>query len=223
MRNALTVLSIWILALEATPSASAGMIYGVTNLTFDCANLTVRADFSIAAKRFGDGICDSDVQFMVSNAAQTNFLAFSETVSNNTSQTWTDFHIRLGFGSGQNFIPSTSQDGLTFPIAPAPTSSGFNNLTRDSDNLNWDQGSVTNNVTFGFTTAIPNFNTNMPEQAITPCPAGQQAPCYTFTLRETPSVPEPASGLLVGVAAIGMLLFKTPSAVFVTASPRRQV
>jgi hypothetical protein len=185
------------------------MIYGATNLTSDCATVAIRADFSIATKTFADGICDSDVQFMVSNTAQTNFLAFSETVRNNTSQEWTDFHIRLGFGSGQNFIPSTSQDGLTFPIAPAPTSSVFKNLTRDSDNLNWDQGSIANlnNVTFGFTIATPNFNTNMPEQAITPCPAGQQAPCYTFTLRETPSVPEPASGLLVAVAAIGMLLY----------------
>jgi hypothetical protein len=209
MRNLFTTLGIWTVALEAVPSAYAGMIYSVTNLTSGCATLTTRQDNSIASKRFGDGICDSDVQFMVSNTANTTFLAFSETVSNNTSQAWADFHIRLGFGSGQNFIPSNSQDGLTFPNSPASTSNGFNNLTRDSDNLNWDQGSVlANNVSFTFTIAIPNFNTNMPEQAITPCPAGQPAPCYTFTLRETPSVPEPRSALLVGIGAIGMLLFR---------------
>lgn len=209
MRIALNVLSIWTLALNVAPPAHASMIFNVTNLTPNCAQpVNTRQDNSIARKSFFDGICDSDVQFMVSNTAAITFLAFTESVVNLTGQTWIDYHIRLGFGSGQNFISSNPQDGLTFPIAPAPTSDKFINLTRTGDNLSWDQGSVNDNVAFTFTIAIPNFNTSMPEQAITPCPAGQQAPCYTFTLRQTPTVPEPTTFLLVGTGVIGILLFR---------------
>jgi len=68
------------------------------------------------------------VEFVVANSGGTTEYLVTQSLVNNSGQTWTDFHFELGFGVGTDFIRSGDTDGLDFDTPdqdPAPTSSVF--------------------------------------------------------------------------------------------------
>lgn len=207
--------------------ASAGVITAITAFSlpgFSTGSLTVGAaaapnnDNAAAASPNGiayssiflnaGGLGNADIEFAVENSGGTTeyrFFAppFAIPVINNTGQSWTDFHFRLGFGTGAGFIASASSDLLDFdtPDAdPTPVSSVFTSLSHQSDALDWSGATVPSVGPVRFAFAI-----DVPDNLQLVNPSGLNR----FTLRFAPgvaaTVPEPSTTmlLLAGVAGIG--------------------
>jgi hypothetical protein len=103
-------------------------------------------------------ICSMDIVFTVTNSNSPNGLdriLFRETVANTTGQTWLDFHIQLGFGTGTQFTPANC--GVGFVTVPVPTSTQFAVQGVGSNAIDFGGGNpVATGGTVGFT-----FNVNV--------------------------------------------------------------
>ncbi len=107
-----------------------------------------------------------------------------ETVLNSTASDWPGYVMELGFGLGDDFVPSQAGDGLGFAAA---SSADFPNLAM-SENV----------LTFGGATLLSgdsaDFNLTIDLPSSDP---------FTFTLRQYP-VPEPGTLVLLGMALCGL-------------------
>lgn len=215
------ILPLTLLVLAVPIEARAGAILFARNLTPDCGDV-VEVLGIIREKTF-KSVCNLDIQFTVSASGGTRFENVFEKVTNVSGQDWFDYHLELGFDTGANFKINKTPDSLVFGIEPAPTSSAFHTLSRgdNNDSLNWSNGLQRNTsaADYTFTMNIPDFNTALAQGAETECPKSSPAvpvivgPCYVFTLRQTPSIPEPSTMMLLGSGLV---------AVWRTARKRRQ-
>jgi hypothetical protein len=156
-----------------------------------------------------------DIEFNVANTAgpapANNMFSATEyflrdTVTNQTGQDWFDFHFRLGFNVGANFIPSNLVDFLCFdcyagenamgdPVAdfdPVPTSGSFTRLVHGQNEINWSRGVVPNGGATIFTLSldVPNFHAGFPAGVpVIPVSTAFPNGGYRFTLRQIPTVP----------------------------------
>lgn len=72
------------------------------------------------------GIGPVDLVFDVVNSGGTTEYYFKEGVQNSTGLDWTSYHLELGFGTGVDFVKSTSGDGLDFDAPDYNSTVNFN-------------------------------------------------------------------------------------------------
>jgi hypothetical protein len=225
-------------ALGAFHTARAGTIIGIAppsgpglgsvsgNITTGSAN---NDDYQGAAdqnpnqlsleKRF-ENVAYIDVSFSVLDSDGTTEYWVTDTVTNSTTFHWHDFHIELGFGLGDNFVGSGELDFLDFdqptPQNPAPTSDTFATaeLTIDPDVQDYSNGKckIGDICIMGFPIDIPDHTAIPDEYWIRDASSGDVTG-YMFTLRQTPTIAEPATLLLFGIGLAGMATLRRRSAV----------
>jgi len=127
-----------------------------------------------------------DVEFLVTDSGGTTEYVFREGVNNGTGVDWTDYHLVLGYGTGGSFVASGPGDGLDFD-APDEDSvydfGPFTTLTITEDTIDA-EGGVLPYLAF----AEFYFPIDVPDGI------------DSFTVRQLPTIPEPAS---LGLLALG--------------------
>jgi len=159
--------------------------------------------------------------FTVQNSTSGTEYFVTETITNSTGVEWLDYHVALGYLTGDVFSQSGLEDQLDFDTPgrdPAPTSTAFANLSHGANLLEWDGGTVPDggSVTFTFSLDVPNSAECAQVSEGPQCPvlldASGAIVGYAFALRQIPTaeppngrVPEPASLILLasGLAALG--------------------
>ncbi len=138
-------------------------------------------------------------------------IAIDKDVINRTPFRWTDFHMTLGMGFGDNFMESNESDLLFFKPNPPPMekSGAFPNPPMtdepiDPDSLWWGPDPNFPGVPPGGPPAIFWLGINVPASKFEPNPTGGPA-IARFTLRQHATIPEPsglvlAAGLAVAAA-----------------------
>ena len=145
------------------------------------------------------GIGPVDIVFNVTNSGGVSEYLFTEGVFNNTGLNWTAYHIELGFGFDAGFVKSTSGDGLDFdspdfnsPFNFNPGGSLFSSLSVTEDDV-YATGGVMPHLTFAgyfrFTVDVPDGITS-------------------FTVRQSPVVPEPGSFAILSCGVAGLALLR---------------
>jgi len=173
-------------------------------------NECLSANCAAAIKQFS-AIAPIDIVFEVEDSEGTTEHKFFEAVINDTGQRWVDYHLDLGFGSGDQFTrfgPSGAGPNFDTPDRdPTPTSRRFSLLNHTDAALLWSGGFVDPSGDPLF--FVPKFDEltflidvpdsdSLPEQARTE--GG-----YRFTLRQQPSViPEPSSLFLFASGLLGL-------------------
>jgi hypothetical protein len=150
-----------------------------------------------------------DMVFGVTNTSGVTEYDFSEAVLNRTGFKWYDFHILLGFGTGDNFQMSRVADMLDFDLPdknPPPGSDrlGFVPVVHTDDQLAWvgptfvesSTGGRTGFVAFSYSIDVPDYNANIPASARRFDEQGNVVG-YNFTVREIPTIPEPGTFTLI--------------------------
>jgi hypothetical protein len=185
------------------PGASTGAIGPVGSTPApNNDNATSASPNVILYSIFFNSLGTLDVEFIAANSGGTTEYLVPQSLVNNSGQTWTDFHLELGFGVGTAFIRSGDTDGLDFDTPdrdPAPTSSVFTVLDHQPDTLDWSGGSVPSIGGVAFALAI-----DVPDNLSTFHPGALNA----FTLRQFPttaSVSEPGTMLLSTLALGGLV------------------
>lgn len=135
------------------------------------------------------GIGPIDIEFTVVPSGGTTEYSFVEGVQNSTGIDWTSYCMQLGFGVGDDFVPSPSGDGLDFD-APDYNSPFFfepyGGAPFPDVIVNEDLVEASGGVQGGFDYAEPFLFTIDVPDGIT-----------SFTLRQLPKgVPEPSTALL---------------------------
>jgi hypothetical protein len=173
-------------------TTSAAIITGYTVVGNGNGTATVSIinnDIVITGKNF-TSLGPIDITFNLANSGSTNTYVVGEGISNNVAPavTWTDYHEQLGSGTGNNFIPATTNVSFALP----DNNSNFSVMALAPQTIDMSQGTVTpgNTLSVGFDLTVPDqVGTNG----------------TTFTLRQFPSVPEPASLSLLGFGALSLL------------------
>jgi hypothetical protein len=129
-----------------------------------------------------------DILFDTANSGGvTNTYTVAEGIANNVSPaiTWTDYHEQLGSGTGNNFVDLNTPVNFALPDG----NSNFGLMTLGTQSIDMSQGSVApaNTLSVGFDLTVPDSSV------------------ASFTLRQFPSVPEPASLSLLAVGSLGLL------------------
>ena len=142
-------------------------------------------------------------------------ISIDKDVTNNTNLHWTDFHMTVGRGVGDDFVESDEFDWLYFKTEPAPLNKapggfpdpvkGFDDPPMQDepiapDNLWWFADN-TPGVAPGQTTAFW-LGINVPDSMFD---ASTDPSMVTITLREHASIPEPTTFMILGVAAAVLL------------------
>jgi len=148
-------------------------------------------DITSAAKSF-TSIGPLDYSFPATNNGATVTYLVSEGITNNTNQTWTDYHEQLGTGTDGQFVVGDAVKFVT-PADSTYTNPSFPTRTVTGNDLTYTGGSVAPGQAISIT-----FSITVPDVA------GAAGP-VNFTLRQFPTVPEPATFGLLAVGAIGLL------------------
>ena len=135
----------------------------------------------------------------VNKNAVTQIVISEEIITNNTGVAWTDFHMRLLDHGNATFDPSSG-----FSTSP------FDNQMFSSDNTAfWVDGfglgpNGSNASVPSGTQWLPGAGVDGGELVINVV-TQQEAPFTVFTLKETPSIPEPATLWLTAFGAVVLL------------------
>jgi hypothetical protein len=150
------------------------------------------------------GICNLDIVFTVRNSGELRTEDFMESVVNSMGPPWTDFHMRLGFGTGDLFVPMPA-GCVSFKNPTNATSTPFKLDGTSPTGIDWGGGpTLDSNGSFTFALNVPDRTSNM----CTSLPSSpDNRPGYQFTLRETPTtVPEPVTILLFSTGLAGVII-----------------
>lgn len=142
-----------------------------------------------------------DMTFHVSDSSGITSYSIDDVVSNLTNVNWTDYHIELGFGTGANFVQSAG--ALMFYQPPPSTSTDFATLNQGAYTIDWSNGMIA----AGAVSRQFLFQFDVPDLAAAGAAADGYADPngggYTFTLRQYPTVPEPAGlAIAAGICAV---------------------
>ena len=173
-------------------AANAAIITGYTVVGNGNGTATVSIinnDIVITGKNF-TSLGPIDITFNTANSGGPNTYVVGEGITNNVTPavTWTDYHEQLGSGTGNNFVPAAANVSFALP----DNNSNFSVMTLAPQTIDMSGGTVTpgNTLSVGFDVTVPDqVGTNG----------------ITFTLRQFPSVPEPASLSLLGLGALSLL------------------
>ncbi len=181
-----------------TPSARAGIITSgpyVATGSAGNATATVISDFpafdiTSAAKSF-TSIGPLDFQFPVTPNGATVTYFVSEGVTNNTNQTWTDYHEQLGTGTDGNFVLGSPVQFL-LPTDSTYTNPSFPSSSVTTSDIDYTGGAVAPGqaISLTFSITVPDISAAGPAD---------------FTLRQFPSVPEPGTLGLLALGSISLL------------------
>jgi len=177
-------------ALAGIGAAANGAIitgYTVIGNGNGTASVSILDNSIIITGKDFTGLGPIDITFTTENSGGTNTYIVGEGISNTVIPpiTWTDFHEELGIGTDGNF----SIDNTLVNFTPPNSNSNFATMQLQPYTIDMSQGSVTNGNTLSVA-----FDLTVPDQA-----------ANTFTLRQYPTVPEPASLGLLGLGALGLL------------------
>jgi hypothetical protein len=184
----------------ATSSARAGIITsGIYTASGSAGNATATVisdyptfDITSAAKSF-TSIGPLDYQFPVTPNGATVTYFVSEGVTNNTNQTWTDYHEQLGTGTDGNFAPGGTPVEFLLPTDATYTNPSFSNRSVTPSEIDYTGGAIAPGQAISLT-----FSITVPDIS----PAGPA----DFTLRQFPTVvPEPGTLGLLAVGSISLL------------------
>jgi PEP-CTERM motif len=197
--------------------ASAGQITGVasisgpglgfvavpaiTTFNFDNDNQTGGGpddnNIVVPLKRF-DNSDYIDIEFTVAPTNGITEYKVFEFVDNNTGDNWINYNMQLGTGVGAAFVPSPSGDAIDFDhpsFDTPPSSAAFSSVAMGEDALSFSNGThMAGAQPYQFRLDVGRF--------LSPDGSG------TFTLRQTPIVPEPASFALAGLAIAALSLLR---------------
>jgi hypothetical protein len=182
-----------------TPSATAGIItsgpYTAVgssgNATATVISLPPTFDITSAAKSF-TMIGPLDFQFPVTPSGGTVTYFVTEGVTNNTTQTWTDYHEQLGTGLDGSFVPGGTPVTFVTPPDATYTNPAFPTASVTPSSIDYSGGAVAPGQAISLT-----FSIDVPDIV--------GAGPYTFSMRQFPTVPEPATLSLLAVGSIGVL------------------
>ena len=199
------VLAVVMISCGAITEVRAGRISFTDIRVFSSCDGTAKAGSRVGElSKVFNGICSTDITFKVRDSADPKplFQDFMESVDNFSRQTWTDFHMQLGFGFGVDFKP-ISEGCVSFKEPD----------TAMSDPVKRPQGGNSTRIDWGGATLFAgsrgtfSFTLNVPDSA--KCPgAPPDLRGYEFTLRETPTTttPEPATVLLLSTGLAGFAI-----------------
>lgn len=167
----------------------------------DNHTLQETSNFALIGKVF-DATDPIDIEFEVFESDGITEYRVFEGLTNSSGIGFTAFSFELGFGTGDNFVPSAAGDELDFDapgLDPGPTSARFMTLAAKEDTLRFSDGSLPNGLTDTYTVSIdvPDFNADLMPAA------AQTNEGYRFTLRQRPTpIPEPGAICIVILSAL---------------------
>ncbi|HEX4053336.1 MAG TPA: PEP-CTERM sorting domain-containing protein [Tepidisphaeraceae bacterium] len=181
-----------------TTSAQAGLIIpgpyssfgSAGNATATVISAPPNFDITSAAKSF-TSVGPLDFQFVVTPSGGVTTYFVTEGVTNNTGVTWTDYHEQLGTGVDGNFVLGSP---VEFVVPPdlTYTNPSFPTRSVTTSDIDYTGGDVLPGQAISLTLSI----------VVPDIPTGGT---YDFTLRQFPTVPEPATLGLIAVGSIGLL------------------
>ena len=159
----------------------------------------INAHFSMdtgVARETASGGLVFDLEIKVSDIKNGSAdIAIDKDVENKTGIKWTDFHVDLGTGLGDNFVKSIGGDGLSFSTTPAPRDELglLTNAKMTEDTVDFTGGS---GIESGQRTAfwLGLVITDPDGDGMT-----------TFTIRQRATIPEPSTLLLFSAGLLCIL------------------
>jgi hypothetical protein len=139
-----------------------------------------------------------DFSFPTTPSGGTLVYLVSEGITNNTNQTWTDYHEQLGSGTDGQFVLGGTPVTFMTPPNSSFTNPAFSTIAVSPTEIDYTGGSVAPGQAISIT-----FSIDVPDNGVVgalPAPSP-----YSFTLRQFPTVPEPATLGLLAFGSIGLL------------------
>jgi PEP-CTERM motif len=203
-RNQKTAASVFALVCGSmtmlTTSARAGLITAgpyvavgtAGNATATVIDASPTLMITSAGKSF-TSIGPLDFQFPVTPTATTNTYFVTEGITNNTTQTWSDYHELLGTGTTGNFSLGGTPVQFLIPTDSTYSNTAFPGRSVSSDEIDYTGGSIAPGqaITITYSITVPDVSVAGPG---------------TFTLRQLPTVvPEPGTLGLLAAGVVGLL------------------